>query len=240
MTEDQQALDEVRSTLLEITRDGLQSRPDGVLLTYVGTEWVKRKNAPFEQYLTILAIQQKLNAPPAARKMVPFIQSYCSDLFELSKTQSGIEVLRLKDSDQSDNAVRATTFSNHKFKKAVWAAFLRPLPEGYKRFLSIDTLGFTDVKRKPGGGVWVEIPRDLITETPMDQPIDGPLVQARVTEWIERNNLDVEVLLDLTPAGDFGRPTLGDLIRIIDALPETVSARWMIPADVLRNLRLPS
>lgn len=240
MPEDQLALDDIRGTLLDIAQSGLVSRPTGVHLPYIGVEFAKRKNAPFEQYLNVLAVQHQLDVPISARKLVPFIERYCSDLFMLTKSPGGPQVVTLanRSDDPADYPTRI--FSQHKYKKAVWAAFIRPLPEDYKRYLNVDTLGFTDAKRKPAGDIWIEIPRDLITETPMNQPIDGPLVQANIGSWISQHEIDTNVLLDQSASGAFDRATdrasVEDLLRIINALPRDICIRWLIPAEVFRAL----
>ena len=235
--QEQSGLEDVRSTLIEIAQEGSTARPDGVALTYIGSEFVKRKNAPFEQYMNFLAVQNGLNIPSSARKMIPFIRTYCSDIFVIEHTATGTDLLKLKGEIAPAVDEKVVSAPNFKYKKAVWAAFIRPLPDGFKRYLDMDTLGFTDGKRKPPGGVWLEIKREFITETPMSEPIDGPLVQAKIGAWVSDNNVNVEVLLDRSPAGQFERPSLADLMRIIDSLPDHVTRGWTIPAEVLRHLK---
>ncbi len=240
MADDNLGLEEVRSALLEIVSEGLDGRPAGVHLTYVGAEFARRKNAPFEQFINVLAVQDKLNVPNSARKMVPFIEKYCSDLFEIDRSVVGAELLKLKGPLVEIADFPAVALPGQKYKKAVWAAFIRPLSLEYRRFLSMDTLGFTDVKRKPTGDLWIEIRREFITETPIDRPINGPLVQARIGEWAAANSVNLDILVDSSPSGSFGsdKPHITDLIRIISALPPEVAARWMIPSEVLLNLQV--
>lgn len=240
MADEQLGLEDVRSTLVEIVTRGLENRPDGVHLTYVGSEFARRKNVAFEQYLNFLAIQGRLDVPSSARKMVPFIDRYCGDLFEVDHPKTGTELLRLKRTQDKRTEITIQPAPNHKYKKPVWAAFIRPLAADYRRFLSIDNFGFTDAKRKPAGDVWVEIKRDFISETPIEEPIDGPLVQARISEWAIENNVDLNVLVDSSPTASFDRakPSTRDLVRIIRALPPQVAAKWLIPAEVLLTLEM--
>jgi hypothetical protein len=239
LSNDDLDLEDVRSTLLEIVTHGLANRPDGVHLTYVGAEFAKRKNVAFEQYLNILAVQGKVALPPSSRKMVPFIERFCSDLFDIKHPKTGTELLQLRPAaDRQSDPVAA--LPNHKYKKGVWAAFIRPLATDYRRFLNMENLGFTDVKRKPPGEVWLEIKREFISETPIDEPIDGPLVQGRISDWALSNHVDLDALIDSSPSASFDRkrPSVRDLVRIIKAMPPEVAAKWEIPAEVLLHLEV--
>ncbi|MEG8223193.1 hypothetical protein OSJ57_21670 [Sphingomonas sp. HH69] len=242
MSDDQSTIDNIRATLREIILEGLDRKPGGVHLTFLGSSFARQKKMPFEQYVNVLTVQGQIDIPQSARKMIPFIETYCTDIFEIDREIVGSETIKLKQSgkDGSSSEISpASVFTNHKFSKAIWAAFVRPLPAEYKRFISLDTLGFSDLKRKPSSGLWVEIKRNFITETPMDQPIDGPLVQARIGEWASENNIPIETLIDRSAAASFDRPSISDLMRIIAALPSDVAARWLIPADVFLNLEAP-
>ena len=235
MVDEQPALEDVRSALVSIVQDGLKSRPDGVHLTYVGAEFARRMNAPFEQYLNVLAVQKQVDVPFSCRKMAPFLERYCLDVFDLLKNANGSILLRTKEqvTDADDVFVQSGTY--HRFKKAVFVAFIRPLKDEVRRFLNLDTLGFTDAKRKPAGEPWLEIPRAYITETPLDQPIDGAAVQSKMSAWMKENNLDISVFLDAAYKPD-SASSLDDLIRVIHSLPREVCSRWNIPADVIRVL----
>lgn len=234
--DDAEGLADVRATLLEIVSNGMQTRPGPVYLTYVGSEFARKKNAAFEQYMNVLSVQNKITIPISSRKMIPFIENYCSDIFSVKRDSASAETISLMISGEAEAALGdGASSSNHKFQKSVWAAFIRPLPDGFRRFLNIDTHGFSDYKRKPSSGIWLEISRDLITPTPIDQPVPGPLVQARIGEWAAANGLDVESLVDQAPQASFTRSRLGlpDLLAIIGELPPELASRWKIPADIL-------
>ena len=233
--DEQEGLEDVRSTLVDIVASGGHARPGPVHMTYVGSEFARRKKVAFESYLNVLAVQNQIAVPISARKMIPFIESYCADLFDLKREPVGSETIVLKPQD-GDATVGIVVHPNHKYQKAIWAAFIRPLPDDYRRFINMDTRGFSDVKRKPLGGVWVEIPRALLTPTPIDQPVPGPLVQARISEWATANGLNIESLVDQAPSASFNRPKMNDLLQIIASLPPELAARWTIPSDVLLYL----
>jgi hypothetical protein len=237
VAEDQPAIEEIRNLLVAIVQEGLKARPEGVHLTYIGAEFAKRVNAPFEQYLNVLAVQQKLDVPISCRKMAPFIQRYCVDLFDLVKNPDGSVLLRSKQGLHDVEELPAAPPVYHRFKKAFFVAFIRPLREDARRFLNLDTLGFTDAKRKPPGEVWLEISRQYITETPIDEPIDGAAVQGKVADWIEDNGLESDVFIDHSHKASSADGALEDLLKIIDSLPSDVCSRWSIPAEVLRALR---
>ena len=124
------------------------------------------------------------------------------------------------------------------YKRPVWAAFVRPLPVGYRRFLNVEDMEFKDAERKPPGPAWKEIQKELIAGIPIDQPIDGPLVQANIGKWSELTGTDLGILASEGGTERNSGPSIYDLYRIISALPADVSARWSIPADVIRYLRI--
>jgi hypothetical protein len=233
------AIEEIKAILLHIVRDGLKDRPDGVHLTWVGGEFARRKAAPFEQYVNFLVMRDSAPIPLSARKMAPFIQKYCLDVFDLRQLAEQTYVVRLTTSSSvpSNNAGEPTpTVESKKFKRGIWPAFIRPIEEGKRRFVNLDQFVFTDAARKPRGN-WMEVGSQFVASLSADAPVDSLGIQTKISAWADDNGVLIDNLLatDIETANE--GPSVSDLIRIIHGLPHSVSQNWSIPADVLRHLR---
>jgi hypothetical protein len=232
-------IEDVRLTLQEIVRAGLETRPNGVHLTYIGSEFIRRKRAPFEQYLTVLSINGDISIPVQDRKLTQFIEKHCKDILSISKNEKESLLISIKDENLEksllSNSEASPTSADYRFKKSVWAAFVRPLPEGFQRYLSLDNFGFTDAKEKPDG-TWLEIEKLHINETPTTEAIDGPKTQALIQDWSSKNKISMKTLIEPARSKRNSQSDLDSLLGIIERLPSELAQRWLIPADVLKHL----
>lgn len=233
------SLESARSVLLSIIRDKQGEYPKGVRSTQVGAEFSKRTGVPFEPYINAAVLVEGIDVPSTHRKMRPFIERYCKDIIEYVPDTSGNGFVReLKaDSGTAGGPVPGSDAPIPRYRKSVWLAFVRPLPPGLKRYINLgDRAGFTDIAAKdtPEQG-WLEVEREFIAAIPPDKPIDATLVQAGLSAWMTRHNVEVAKLLE--PDLVSGRKaSVADLIRIIDALPDPIASEWKIPAVVIKHL----
>jgi hypothetical protein len=235
-----ETLEEVGNYIVDLIREGLERRPEGVVLTYIGAQFSKLTGASFEQYLNHLSLSGRAEVPHGSRKLVPFIESFLRDRVLLTRDPiKGTDVAQLivTNGFEAVGPARAVD-AIRKYKRPVWAAFVRPLPDGYRRFLNVEEMEFKDAERKPNGTAWKEIPKLLIAGIPIDQPIDGPLVQANIGKWAASTDTDLDMLSAQDGFDTVFGPSIYDLQKIINALPTDVSVRWSIPADVIRYLRV--
>jgi hypothetical protein len=243
----------LRQTLLEIVREGEAERPNGVHLTHVGGQFAKRMGAPFESYLTFLALNRELILSPLDRKMVPFIEKYCADLFNIDRPGDGIVRLTVRNNDPQDGEDVSpppgptVAYGEHmpRYRKAAWLAFVRPLPAGLRRLLFLEDGGaaFTDLPEDAAepdvqAGRY-EIDRKFVVGIPQNQPIDGPSVHNAIQNWLAESRAPLDRMLETDAKGADRGPTVTDLIRVIGALSPDVAGRWLIPAAVLLQLRKP-
>jgi hypothetical protein len=244
-TQSDVGIEQIRSLLVEIVKQGLLVRPDGVHLTYVGSQFGRRAGAPFEQYVTFVALQEKANIPPARRKMVPFIKEYCADLFDITEQPNGSVIIRERKAAEAPaekDPQGATPFRIHNltFKKSIWLAFIRPLKNGYRRFLNIsERAGFTDISlAEVPPDDWKPVDQKFILGIPLNSPIDGQAVREMLGQWADESHIELEQLTEAEAGREnLLRPTLADLSRIVEALPSELATRWLIPAEILRHLR---
>lgn len=234
------AVDKIRVALQDAVREALKTRPDGAHLTYVGGVFGRQVGAPFEQYVNFLVLQEKANIPSSMRKMLPFIREYCSDLFELIEQAGGTYLIRERGKEpldvsqlSIDESLRVT------FKKSIWLAFVRPLPEGQRRYLNLgDHPGFTDLTPEAvASPEWKEIDRKFIVGVPLGSRIDAHLVREAITRWARESDIEISQLTLSELDATLSRPRLSDLARIVAALPPELASRWMIPAEILRYLK---
>jgi hypothetical protein len=233
-------IQDVRDTILGIVRGGIEQRPDGVHLTFVGAQFARIKGLSFEQYMGFLDYSKRAIIPIEQRKLLPFISSNLGDFLSIVRdSETGSEKVVMlhqpdpKSAGLSSFAISSTT----RFKRPVWAAFVRPLPEGYRRFVNLGDVTFKDASRKPNGTDWIEVEAQYIVQTPVGEAINGPLVQANIGEWAREKSIDIENFVSDESSDLLSGASLSDLVKIIRALPIDVTQRWSIPADVFRHLK---
>lgn len=214
-------------------RDGAPVR-----LTYVGGEFAKNVGIPFEKHVTALAEQGQIAVPKAHRKLAPFAQALCKDIFTLTKEPAGVYFVSMLGAMQ-DGAERPTVArapSTLRFHRAIWAAFIRPL-EGKRRFLNLDKIGFTNAAEMPSEGNWREIEERFVLGVDAEAPVDGALLQAQIEEWSRHAQVPMSrLVVGAKPIRETSRH-FELLFEIIDALPAPLATVWTIPAAVLKHLR---
>jgi hypothetical protein len=128
-------------------------RGEPVRLTYVGGEFAKNVGVPFEKHVTALADCERIAVPKARRKLTPFVQSYCEDIFTVTESPPGVYFVAPVTPKEggADRSMAARAPSTLRFHRAIWAAFIQPL-DGKRRFLNLDRIGFTDASEAPREG----------------------------------------------------------------------------------------
>lgn len=209
-----------------------------VRLTYVGGEFVKAVGSPFEKHVTALADRELLVLPKSRRKLANFVEAYCQDIFELTKDGAGISFVT-PSGRHTEEATRTKTRSEPaalRFHRAVWAAFIRPL-EGTRRFLNLDSIGFTNAAEMPEEGNWREIEEEFIVGLAPGLPVNGSELQSRIERWAQHAGVEISRLVTGPNPPRERLNHLEQLFEIIEALPPQVAASWAVPALVLKHLR---
>lgn len=211
---------------------------DPVRLTYVGGEFAKNVGVPFEKHVTALADGGRIAIPKARRKLAPFVQAYCDDIFTIIEDLPGVFFIARAGTGEvgAHRASGSHTQATLRFHRAAWTAFIRPL-EGKRRFLNLDRIGFTDSTEAPSDGNWREINQRFILGLAPGAPVDGLKLQKLIEEWAQETQVPISRLVigAKPPRGPSRHLEL--LFEIIDALPAPLAASWAIPAAVLKHLR---
>lgn len=234
------SLEGIKGCLIGMIKTAATDDAPKVHLTYLGGEFAKLAGASFEKHLNDLASDGTISMPVSKRKMVPFFKTYCHDQVGVERLATGAFVAFLKEGAEGvpaqAPAEQAPTRAPLKFKRPVWAAFIRPIAHG-KRFLNLDQIGFTDQDAAPGDGSWKEIAPDFVLGAAPDAVIDGVEVQSRIESWARTVDVPLSQLI-LTPStpASHGK-SLSALLDLVDSLPPQIAASWSIPASVLKHLR---
>jgi hypothetical protein len=237
------SIEALRSYLVGVINAAAHSeRGPKILLSYVGGEFNKAVGRTFEKHLTDLAERNLIDISPPKRKMISFIHSYCDELIDTERQPGNHYVVFPKGSNLVGEAVRVEAInvesapSPLKFKRAVWAAFIRPISDN-RRFLNLDQIGFTDSSTPPLNGQWVEIEKEFVLGLGTDEPVDANKLQGLIEAWASKTGTSISRLV-VVPAST---PTIGGhlkaLFDIIDVLPPVLAAQWEIPAAVIKHLR---
>lgn len=234
------SLEGIKGCLIGMIKTAATEAAPKVHLTYLGGEFAKLAGGSFEQHLNDLASDGSISMPVSKRKMVPFFKAYCHDQVGVERLPTGAFVAFLKNGAEgapgAAPAEQTQTRAPLKFKRPVWAAFIRPIATG-RRFLNLDQIGFTDQDAPPSDGNWKEIGADFVLGAAPDAVIDGVDVQSRIESWARAADVSLShlILTASTPATH--SKSLSALLDIIDSLPPQVAASWSIPALVLKHLR---
>lgn len=238
------SIDALKSYLVGVVNAAAHSdRGPKVLLSYVGGEFNKLVGTPFEKHVTDLAEKKLIDVSPSKRKMISFIEAYCSDLIDFERMPGNHYIVFPRASTEKAAPIGGVVPNGIakapailKFKRAVWAAFIRPLGEG-RRFLNLGQIGFTDAATMPSEGQWKEIDKAYILGLQHDDPVDAEKLQALIEAWAAHAQVPISKLI-ITPASPSieGRH-LKALYEVIDALPAPLAEQWLIPAAVIKYLR---
>lgn len=232
-------MESIKSYLVGLVDAAFDSRAgEPVRLTYVGGEFAKTVGVPFEKHVTALAERNQIAVPKTRRKLAPFVEAYCDDIFKLIKDPAGVYFVSplSRGEGSAPRPGVAHTPAALRFHRAIWAAFIRPL-EGKRRFLNLEKLGFTDAGDRPEGANWQEIEERFILGLASGAPVDGSELQARIEEWARNAGVPIShLVIGAKPPRERSRQ-LEQLFEIIDALPTPLAASWSIPAAVLKHLR---
>jgi hypothetical protein len=233
------SIDSIRSYLAGLISASSDNRDgEAVRLTYVGGEFAKTVGVPFEKHVTALAERDQIAVPKIHRKLAPFVEAYCNDIFKLTENPPGVYFVAPLGAGEG-GAVRSVISrspSAFRFHRAIWAAFIRPL-EGNRRFLNLDKIGFTNAAEMPKEGNWREIEERYILGVAPDAPVDGSELQVRIEEWAHYAGIPISRLIIGAKAPREQSRHLEQLFEIIGSLPAALAASWSIPAAVLKHLR---
>jgi hypothetical protein len=235
-------LDAIKAYLVGLITAAAPDHGSKVQLTYLGGAFSKEAGTTFEKHLNALAQAGVISMPISKRKMAPFLETFCADRVVVEKLPTGAFVVYPK--GDTKNASDGDEIEAHvigrpaalKFKRPVWAAFIRPLTHG-KRFLNLEQIGFTDADEMPAGGNWKEIPAEFILGAAPDAAIDGSELQSRIEKWAITSETALSSLVVTPPVTTPTSRPLTTLLDLIDSLPPQVAATWSIPAAVLKHLR---
>lgn len=234
------SLEGIKGCLIGILKDAATPAAPKVHLTYLGGKFAKSAGSSFEQHLNNLASDGVISMPVSKRKMVPFFKAYCQDQVGVDHLETGAFVAFLKDSVEGTPVPaldeQLSMRAPLKFKRPVWAAFIRPIGQG-RRFLNLDQIGFTDQEAPPSDGNWKEIAPNFVLGAAPDATIDGVDLQLKIKNWARAADVPLSHLIQTAATPSTRGKSLGALLDIIDALPPQVAASWSIPASVLKHLR---
>jgi hypothetical protein len=131
-----------------------------------------------------------------------------------------------------------------RYLPAFWAAFAKPIPDGFKRFLDIDHVAFEDVPagKSPQAKNVVEV---ISTDVPPeDSEGRDATILTRLADWAHRNHVDLSRfnVAQRISRGDMGigprQQAEGSLLdKLLDALSERDLVRIQIPMDIVSKLR---
>jgi hypothetical protein len=234
------SLEGIKGCLIGMLKAAATPAAPKVHLTYLGGEFAKLAGGSFEQHLNDLASDGAISMPVSKRKMVPFFKTYCHDQVGVERLDTGAFVAFLKGGVEGAPVLapdeQPSTRAPLKFKRPVWAAFIRPIGQG-RRFLNLDQIGFTDQEAPPSDGNWKEIAANFVLGAAPDAAIDGVDVQSRIESWARAADVPLSHLILTAATPSTHGKSLGALLDIIDALPPQIAASWSIPASVLKHLR---
>lgn len=234
------SLEGIKGCLIEMIKAAATPAAPKVHLPYLGGEFAKLAGGSFEQHLNALASDGSISIPVSKRKMVPFIKTFCHDQVGVERKDTGAFVVFLKDGVEGAAMAPPTEYPSTraplKFKRPVWAGFIRPIAQG-RRFFNLDQIGFTDQDAPPTDGNWKEIAGEFVLGAAPDAAIDGVDVQSRIEKWARQAAVPLSYLVQAAAAPSTHGKSLSALLDIIDALPPQVAASWSIPASVLKHLR---
>jgi hypothetical protein len=232
------SIESIRTYLAGAVGAASQARSGSpVRLTFIGGEFRKSVGAPFEEHVNRLADRGLVSLPRSRRKLAPFVETHCRDLLSLQEEAGGIHfVSPAVAPPPGEQQHTSSAVAPLRFNRAVWAAFIRPL-EGRRRFLNLDKIGFTDAADPPPGGDWREIEPRFVLGLPAHAPIDGDKLQAHIVEWAAQAGVPLSVLLLEQKASVRKRTRLDQLLDVVDLLPQSIAASWVIPVSVLTYLR---
>ncbi len=233
------SIEEIIKEILDIVRKGQVRRQGPVHMTYVGGQFTKRAGLPFEQYMNYVALSHRIDVPREFRKLVPFIKKYAKSNLIVNDLGDGIFTIdEVLPSTPDVNLPSSVDDKHPRYKKGVWLAFIRPLEHNKRRYLNLsDRAGFTDILGDPSDDSWKEVGKDHILAIPQDQPVDPKAVIDKITSWALEIGIPLDSLHESEITTRFRKPTLSDLAKIIDSLPNEVTEKWHIPADVIKHLQ---
>ena len=237
-TDHSTAMSDVIATLVDIVKAGVAKRPDGVHLTWVGGEFAKIKKASFEQYVNHVVISDGIDIPLPQRKMALFIREYCNKSLTLKETSNQnylVNILNSPSSEDIDFEPIRINNAQRRFKKGIWPAFIRPIAAGKHRYIDIERFLFSDEDTLLHDSHLKEVRQPFVAGIPVGDPFNTADVEDLIEKWCAEIGVPIESLTASAPIDT--APTLLDLARIIRSLPASLSASWMIPADVLRHLK---
>ncbi|MFC3442909.1 hypothetical protein ACFOKF_17180 [Sphingobium rhizovicinum] len=238
-TDNLSTIDNIKSYLAGLVAAAFDNRGgEPVRLTYVGGEFAKNIGSPFEKHVTALADSGQISVPKTRRKLAPFVEAYCGDIFRSTQDAAGVYFVSPISAGEPNkpHVPNVQAQAVLRFHRAVWAAFIRPI-EGTRRFLNLDNIGFTDAADPPKGGSWHEIDARFVLGLAPNAPVDGVLLQSRIEEWANHSDISISrLVIEAKPSRAQSRH-LEQLFTIIDSLPPALAATWSIPAAVLKHLR---
>jgi len=195
--------------------------------------------------------------PAYAAKMIPFIQSFCADL-EILPYEGRLDKAAVRPRGK-DCPHPATVFQSNRpvgteprrYAPALWAAFIKPLAEGARRWISVEEpVHFYDLPatETPKDGT-LEISREAIVAPPPNVLVNGEAVGKNISQWLSQHSIPADNVAfksrGISPVArltddDFQRrPVIRsrDVSRqFFNMLPEEMKKRFQIPADIVEYI----
>ena len=131
-----------------------------------------------------------------------------------------------------------------RYQRAFWAAFVKPIPDGYRRFIDIDRSIFQDAPTAelPAGENFVEV---LSADVKLDPSADRDAAALEhIADWAHRNKIDLSRFFirrkDSSYEPEDRRRQTADvsvLDKVLEALSERDLNRIQLPMDIVAKLR---
>lgn len=122
-----------------------------------------------------------------------------------------------------------------RYKKWFWTAFVKPIPDGHKRYILLHS--FSDIPEAeplPPGASSVE-PTDIV-QADSDTPINYAAVQKLISEWAARSGAILDQYY-LAPSREAAKRTAAPThFPKLANLPEEDLKRIMVPLDIVLKL----
>jgi len=182
------------------------------------------------------------------RKLIELLRSEASDVLTVSQDQAGEGGWYLvpRDAERYEpyagpeplaQRERASDGSTPQFLRPFWTAFIKRIPPGHRRFVSLDGSRFTDVpetEQPPSGSSDV-----LLEELADAESVDDPAtIHAAVERWIKKRGLNREQFLvksDRPKRHSYDSPR-HQWVLALETLSERDAGRIMIPLDIVLKL----
>lgn len=133
------------------------------------------------------------------------------------------------------DALRTTRTKSQRIKPTVWAAFVKPLPEGFQRYIDVSNefLRFKDLSDPLPGNIahLRSVPEGSIKDT-SDPDYNADDIVSAISQWALDNHVPIEKTYFVEPKA----PSTGKFFEQFQVLSESDLRRIDIPFDIVVKL----